>query len=306
MDEMTMLAELGRVPDADPQALADTRASLLAATRAGRPRLVRSGRLIAAAAAVVALGGGSLYAGLTLSTTNPTTTTTIECGPDTYIPTESGNPVADCYAALARSESQVPPLEGWITATGLAAVLPVGTAPPAGSHPLPAHFQVSAPIRFVTDALGDQAGPLATSCLTAQQATRYARSVLGVAGLGSWQVSVQGDGGTCPSYFAAVDAGSSAVDLQALGSSQGAGANNVGTRLDDELKEQLGATCAAAPDAVALAQRDAAALGIAADTMTVSNGGTVGAAPGCAAAFVEPAGFLDVVVWTAPVAPSAG
>lgn len=305
MDEMTLVAELGRTSDAEQVHLDDVRRVLLdAASERGTARR-RGSRLLAAAVAAVALGGGSLYAAVRLDASSPTTNTTIECGLDTYIPSESGNPVGDCYAAMARNGAPVPALEGWITPSGLVAVLPEAVEPPAGSRPLPAGFQISAPIRYVNDALGDQAGPLSAGCLSAQAATTYVEGVLGVAGLGSWHVSMTGDDAACPSYASALDPQTQTVSVSAFASSPGADAGNVGTTLDDELGRQLAATCTSAAAALGLASDDASKLGVPSSALSVSDGGTIGATPGCARAFVEPAGDLDVVIWVVPT-PSAG
>lgn len=296
MDELQMVTELADVPAPDASHVASVREALLAMARTdAHPR--RSGRILAAAAVVAAVGGGSVYAGLRLSAASPSTNTTIECGPDTYIPTESGNPVADCYAALARSEATVPPLVGWITPGGLVAVLPQSDPPPAGSRPLPAGFQVSAPIRYVNDALGDQAGPLSTGCLSPAEATSYAEGVLATAGLGSWHVSVTPSGSSCDAYVAVVDAGSSSVGLRGFASTPGSA--NVENELDQTLQGQLRSTCTSAASAMALARGDAQHLSIPSDALSVSDGGVIGTT-GCATAFVEPGGDVDVVVWTVP------
>jgi hypothetical protein len=297
MDEMTLVTELGRTVPAEQLHLDGVRSALLEAANERGTARHRTSRLLVAAVAAVALGGGSLYAAVRLSSSSPTTNTTIECGLDTYIPSESGNPVGDCYASMARTQSQVPPLEGWITPTGLVAVLPQSVGPPAGSRPLPSGFQISAPIRYLNDALGDQTGPLSTGCLSSQAATSYVDQVLNSAGLGTWQVALTGGGGACPAYAAAVDPGTTTVAVSAYASSPNAGAGNVGTTLENELGRQLAATCAPAATALALAKDDATQLGVPSSVLSVSDGGTIGSTAGCARAFVEPGGDLDVVVW---------
>jgi hypothetical protein len=314
MDELTVLTELGDVAVAEPAPLASARAQLVAEAR-GTPSVQGSrrrvpGRVLAAAAAFTLAGSGAAYAGIVLTQSSPSSNTTIECGYDTYIPTESGNPVADCHAALAREGGVVPPLIGWVSPTGLVVVLPRGDRPPAGSTPLPSAFEVSAGVRFVTDALGDQVGPFATGCLAPAAAVADVRSLLALAGLTEWSVSSPSAGGSasCLGYAGVVEPASQTVVLAASAASRAVG-GDPGSRLDARLRAQLedgpSASCLSSTQAIALAEQDAGDLGIAADALTVSDGGAVGsAARTCAEAFVVPAGFVDVIVWEVPAARS--
>jgi len=251
-------------------------------------------------AAAVVLTGGSVAAWAVVSSqTDPRTMTTIECGRDSYIPVETANPVIDCYAALAIQEATVPPLTGWITPTGLVAVLPTGVSPPTGSRPLPESFQVDAGIRYVNDALGDVAGPLQSGCLGPSAAIAYATSKLDFAGLRGIQVTVRpsSSASACPSYASILDTQRTSVELIPMGSWTSTEAKNVTIVLDQQLAHQLAATCASTSDAEALARSDAASLGIAANGLLLSDAGAIGRAPHCAAAFIEAGGSVDVVIW---------
>lgn len=307
---MDRLHELRHVEPPARAQLDDVRSQLLHEARgaAAAPRRARRRRRIAASAAALALvGGGSVAWASAQRSSTARTGTTIECGLDTFIPVESGNPVLDCHNALARQDPNVPQLRGWETPSGFVAVLPVGELPPPGSTPLPARFQVDAGIRYATDAFADTTGPLVTGCLTSRAAVTYASHQLAIAGLTGWRVVLQSPAGTapsCASYPAVVDASTSTVQMM-----QGAGSPRRGTdvasRLDDLLQSQMtdgpDAQCLGASAAVALAEHDARALGIDASAITVSDGGTIGASgPRCAAPFLVPAGYFDVVVWMAP------
>jgi hypothetical protein len=308
---MTLVRELGRVAEPAPETMADVRHVLLEATTSSavgrRPRRWLQHRALTAAAAVVLVSGSAL-AGYELTRTSPSTNTTIECGTDTYIPVTSGDPVADCHAALARDGGSVPPLAGWVTPTGLVVVLPRGQTPPTGATPLPSSFQVDAGVRFLTDALADQRSPLSTSCLSSDAAVAYAQRLLDLTGLLSWRVATPTDGGgsgSCATYAGFPDPSSDTVVLSGARVAAPPGApTDVGSRLDARLAAQLsastGGTCATTASAMALAERDASELGIAASTMSVSDAGRIGGGPTCARAFVDPAGFLDVLVWQVP------
>jgi hypothetical protein len=238
-------------------------------------------------------------------TTTPKTTTTIECGTDTFIPVETASPVADCREWLSSQGGTVPPLVGWITPRGLVAVLPDGVAPPADSTPLPSGFEVDAGVRFVTDALGDAAGPLAAGCLSPTAATQFAKGQLAIAGLTWWHVAVDTSRGatSCDAYAAIVNAPSATVVLDEYGASQGATSDPV-TRLEAELHAQLvsgpNAQCLTTRAASVTASRDAAALGIASDAVVISDAGRIGRGERCATPFVEPGGSVDVVLWQEP------
>lgn len=302
MDVMEQLYDVRNVPPVSEERLGAARARLVATTASSalpaRRRILHVPQKVLAMAAAVVLTGGSVAAWAVVSSqTDPHTTTTIECGQDTYIPVETGNPVLDCYAALANQEATVPPLTGWITPTGLVAVLPTSEAPPAGSRPLPVSFQVDAGIRYATDALGDAAGPLQSGCLDPSAATAYANSQLALAGLADFQVTVGSSSATCPSYIPILDPQRGSVQLIPTGSWTAAAARNVTVVLDQQLAHQLAGTCATTSDAEAFARSDAASLGISAQALLVSGAGAIGSAASCARAFVEPGGSVDVVIW---------
>lgn len=311
MDVMDQLQAIGEVTDVSEARLSATRALLVEASssprghEAGRPRAPR--RVLSMVAALAVVSGGSIAAWQLVSrTVDPSTTTTIECGQDTYVPVETADPVLACHDALARLGGTVPPLTGWVTPTGLIDVLPTGTTPPAGSTRLPSHFQVDTGVRFVTDALGDEVGPLATGCLSASAATSQVTSDLTLAGLPGWHVELSSGGTTftCPAYVSTVDASTRTVSLDAIqgGPVQGTAPD---VRLDELLHRQLAtgsdARCMSTADATALATRDAARLGIPTSALTVSDGGTLGASGStCATPFLVPGGFVDVVLWQTP------
>lgn len=304
MDILEQLHDVSAVPPVSEERLARLRARLAVASTASAPPVRRRflrvpQRVLAMVAAVVVTSGSVAAWAVVSSQTNPSTTTTIECGQDTYIPVETGNPILDCYSALANQEATVPPLIGWITPTGLVAVLPTGQAPPAGSRPLPASFQVDAGIRYATDALGDVAGPLMSGCLDPSAATAYATSQLAIAGLTRFQVTMRSSGtaSSCPSYFTYLDPQHQSADLIPEGSWSATSASNVTVVLDQELAKQLNGSCTTTSDAEALARSDAASLGIADQALLVSAAGAIGSSSSCATAFVEPGGAVDVVVW---------
>jgi hypothetical protein len=263
-------------------------------------------RVLMSAAAMALVGGGSAVAVAALArTTNPTTMTTIECGIDTYIPAETGNPVLDCYNAL-EEQGTVPPLTGWVTPTGLVQVLPTGDHPAVGSTPLPPGFQVDAGVRYITDSLGDAIGPLLSTCMTPSVARAYAEGQLSVAGLTGWHVRVNAPSGAsaCSGYAAVIEPRSTTILLQSTASSPTGDSGNVTIRLDVLLHAQMvsgpDAVCLSTSSAEAVASRDAASLGIASDTIVISDAGSVGTGPTCATPFVEPAGNVDVVLWQTP------
>ena len=317
MDVMNQLTAIGMAPTASQDRLDAVRRRLLEEAEASgpsRPRRFRvPQRALTAVAACALVGGGSVALWAAVSrTSNPVTNTTIECGADTFIPVESGNPVLDCYNALARQESVVPALVGWVTPSGLVAVLPKGDRPPTGSTPLPASFQVDPGIRYITDSLNDAVGPLELGCLSTSAATAYARSQLSIAALSSWRVTVgnwdgPGSSAPCWSYVGAIDASSETVVLAPMPASS-AQSDNLGVRLDLLLQSQLVTGPSArrldAAAAQTTASDDAERLGIASDAITISDAGPIGA-PGttCATPFVVPAGYYDVVLWLAPRTP---
>jgi hypothetical protein len=308
---MERLHELGRTEPPSAEQLGAIRDRLLVEARGHRSvpshRPHRRRRTVASIAALALVTTGSAaFAAARLSSSRASANTTIECGIDTYIPVESANPVLDCYDTLARSGGQVPPLTGWISTSGMVEVLPIGTRPSAGSVPLPARFQVDPGIRYVTDVLGDATGPLLEGCLAPPSAVAYVQGQLAIAALTGWTVSVQPATGSCDDYFAAIDAATSTVVLSgaAAPSSQGSG-GDVELRLARLLTSQMvvgaDARCLDAATAITTATHDATALGIASNVIGVSDGGVIGpAGPRCATPFVEPAGFVDVVIWMAP------
>ncbi len=308
---MDQLQAIGTVPDASEARLSATRALLVEAASSGRghePGRHRAPRrVLSMVAALAVVSGGSFAAWQLVSrTVDPSTMTTIECGADTYVPVETADPVLACHDALARLGGTVPPLTGWVTPSGLIDVLPTGATPPVGSTRLPSHFQVDTGVRFVTDALGDEVGPLATGCLSPSAATSQVASDLALAGLPGWHVALSSGTTTfaCPAYVGAVDASTRTVSLDAVrgGTVQGTAPD---VRLDELLHDQLvagtDARCASTADATALATRDAAHLGIPASALTVSDGGRLGASGStCATPFLVPGGFVDVVLWQTP------
>jgi len=312
MNVIEELRAVGVTAPPSPDTLDAVRVSILRAApeSATAPRYRRwlQHRVLTSVAAVALVGGGSVavWAALT-ATVNPKTATTIECGVDTFIPVETGNPVLACYEALAHQGGTVPPLVGWVTPTGLVEVLPSGQRPLAGSTPLPSGFQVDAGVRYATDSLGDASGPLQSGCLSSPSAIDFTQGQLAIAGLASWHVRVDAPNGStsCDAYTAVVEAQATTIVLESApnGSPQG-DAGNVTIRLDDELHAQLvsgpDAACLTTRAAEALASRDAASLGIPLDAVMISDAGMVGSGARCATPFVEPAGNVDVVLWQAP------
>ena len=188
------------------------------------------------AAATFLAGAGAAAWAVTWS--DPATSTTFECGADTYIPVESGNPVADCHAALARQEAVVPPLQGWLTSGGLVAVLPKGEAPPAGSTPLPSGFAVDRSVLYVSDVLADEAQPMATSCTTSATAAAFTRSELALADLVGWSVQVRassGASGACVGYSGYLEPSSRTAVLAPIAVTS---ASSVDAQLDERLRAQ--------------------------------------------------------------------
>ena len=315
MEVMDQLRAVGaKVPHASEERLEEVRRQLVEAGARShlserRRRLPQ--RALAAVAAVALVGGGSVAVwAIAFRTSNPVTNTTIECGPDTYINAEGASPVLDCYDALSAQGGNVPPLLGWITPGGMVAVLAKGDAPPRGSTPLPSSFQVSAGVRYATDALNDTVGPLQLGCLSASSATAYAAGQLAIAGLVEWRVDVGTPSGptesaSCTAYVGVIDAQAQEVVLQPGPGSLPQDNDNPEVRLDDLLHGQLvagsGAHCLDIAAAERLASSDAARVGIPSDEMLISDAGAIGAtARACATPFVEPAGDVDVVLWMAP------
>jgi hypothetical protein len=244
------------------------------------------------AAATFLAGAGAAAWAVTRS--DPTTATTIECGTDTFIPVQSGDPVVDCRNALAREETSVPPLEGWITPGGLVAVLPKGVAPPTGSTPLPSAFAVDSSVLYVSDVLGDEAQPIATTCTTSNAAVAFARSQLALAGLVGWVVQVQpstGQGGPCAGYSGYLDASSHTVVLTPMPVSS---PNSVDVRLDERLRTHQAAT---------LVRSDANELGLAPADYSVNVASTIGEnQTTCALVTIDPVGSIQATIWQVPQA----
>jgi len=309
MDVMDELRGVGATPPPRPATLAAVRTAILEEAREvetpRRRRWLQHPVLSSVAAVVLVSGGSAAVLAAVSHGTNPRTTTTIECGVDTFIPEETGSPILDCYQALAQQGGTVPPLVGWVTSTGLVAVLPSGQPPPDGSTPLPPGFQVDTGVRYLTDSLGDVAGPLLGGCLASPAAVQYADRQLAIAELSGWQIRVEGATAStgCTSYVAVIEAQGMTIDLQStpIGSSSG---GNVTVRLDERLHSQLvsgpQAACLSTAAARSLADRDAAELGLPSDEVIVSDGGSVGSGRGCATPFVEAGGGVDVVLWQVP------
>jgi hypothetical protein len=273
-----------------------------------RPRRHLSRRWMVSMAAFASMIGAGATA-WALSSDGPRTNTTIECGVDAYIPVESGNPILDCQHALAMQGSTVPPLAGWITPTGLVAVLPTSVAPPAGSTPLPRGFTEDRSVLFVNDVLNDVATPIATTCTSPADATAFAQRQLRLAGLGTWRVSVrQPDAGSsagCLSYFGSLDATNQEVVLIPW-TFTSAASDNPTVRLDVLLRDQLitpgTARCLSSAQAAALVEDDAARVGLPASQVAVSVAGRLGAGAECAIATLDPGGSTQVDIWEVPPA----
>ncbi len=279
----------------------------LAHRRDGSPPTLeapRCNRETAPLAAVPLLAGAGAAA-WAVTRNDPSASTTIECGTDTFIPVESGNPILDCHNALARQESVVPPLAGWITPTGLVAVLPTGEAPPPGSTPLPAAFAVDRSILYVGDVLDDEAQPIATTCTTSGAAAAFARAQLQLADLPGWSVQVRsstGSSGPCVGYSGFLDTSSHAAVLVPTPPSS---ASRLDVRLDERPRTQLvsgpSASCDTSSQAVALVGSDARQLGLAPSDYAVSVASTIGsAATTCALVTIDPGGSIQANVWQVP------
>ena len=301
MELLDELGAAGAVPSPPRALLRRTEHQLRALERTplrrGLPR-----RWIAAAVAVAGVAGaGSIAWAVTGADQSARFGTTIECGLNTYIPVESGDPIADCQSAMSRQGS-VPPLDGWLTPDGLVAVLPVGVSPPAGSTPLPAGFSFDKSILYVNDVLSDEASPIVTSCTTAAQAHQYAVSQLALAGLSGWDVQVDSTGaGSCAGYVGYLDTEDGTAVLQSVGIDTGQGSD---LRLDEALRAQLQGSpgaCATRDDAVADVEADAQHLGIPADSYQVNVAGAVGGGgPSCAIVTIDPGGSIEATVWLVP------
>jgi len=310
MNAFELLEHAGSVDPAPDDVMGRARRAIVtAATQSGgrRPwlgmRLLDShpGIRAAAAAAVLATGGVTVWAAVG-GHTNPRTNTTIECGYNTYIPVESGDPVVDCRNVLRRQDHQVPALSGWITPTGLVAVLPKSDRPPAGSVPLPKGFHENGSVLYLDDEMNDVAAPIATGCTSAANAKGFASKELGVAGLSGWVVKVRPGAGSCSIYVSLTDASSKTLTLipESYSSSP-----NVTVSLDKRLRSQLGsspdARCVAPADAAALVKLDARDLHIDARSVIVSQGGAIGTgSPKCSIATLDPAGGIEVTIWIVP------
>jgi hypothetical protein len=310
MNAFELLEHAGSVDPAGDDVMARARRAIVTAATQSDGRRPRVGaRLLdrhpgisaAAAAAVLVTGGVSVWAGVR-GHTNPRTNTTIECGYNTYIPVESGDPVLDCLNVLRRQDHQVPALAGWITPTGLVAVLPKSDRPPAGSVPLPKGFHENGAALYLDDEMNDVAAPIATGCTSAANAKGFASKQLGVAGLSGWVVKVRPGAGSCSIYVSLTDASSKTLTLipESYSSSP-----NVTVSLDKKLRSQLGsspdARCVAPADAAALVKQDARDLRIDARSVIVSEGGAIGTgSPKCSIATLDPAGGIEVTIWIVP------
>jgi hypothetical protein len=310
MNAFELLEHAGSVDPAGDEVMGRTRwAIATVASQSGvrRPRLgarlldSHRGISAAAAAAVLVTGGVSVWAAVG-GHTNPRTNTTIECGYNTYIPVESGDPILDCRNVLRRQDHHVPALAGWITPTGLVAVLPKLDRPPAGSVPLPAGFRENGSVLYLDDEMNDVAAPIATGCTSAASATGFASKELAVAGLSGWVVKVRPGAGSCSIYVSLTDASSKTLTLipESYSSSP-----NVTVSLDKRLRSQLGsspdARCVAPADAVAIVKQDARDFHIDVRNVIVSEGGAIGTgSPKCSIATLDPAGGIEVTIWIVP------
>lgn len=310
MNAFDLLEHAGNVDPARDDVMGRARRAIVtAATQSyGRRPWVRARPLdrhprisAAVAAAVLVTGGATVWAAVG-GHTNPRTNMTIECGYNTYIPVESGDPVLDCLNVLRRQDHPIPALAGWITPTGLIAVLPKSDRPPAGSVPLPKGFHESGAVLYLDDEMNDVATPIATGCTSAANATGFASKELGVAGLSGWVVKVRPDAGSCSIYVSLTDASSKTLTLipESYSSSP-----NVTVLLDKMLRSQLGsspdARCVAPAAAAALVKQDAQDLHIDARSVIVSQGGAIGTgSPKCSIATLDPAGGIEVTIWIVP------
>jgi hypothetical protein len=310
MNAFELLEQAGSVDPAGDDVMGRTRRAIVAAATQsdGRRRWVGArlldshpGISAAAAAAVFATSGFTVWAAVG-GHTNPRTNTTIECGYNSYIPVESGDPVLDCRNVLRRQDHKVPPLSGWITPTGLVAVLPKSDRPPAGSVPLPNGFHENGSELYLDDEMNDVAAPIATGCTSVANATGFASKELRVAGLSGWVVKVRPGAGSCSIYVSLTDASSKTLTLipEPYSSSP-----NVTVSLDKKLRSQLGSSpnahCAAPADAVALVKQDARDLRIDTRSVIVSEGGAIGTgSPKCSIATLDPAGGIEVTIWIVP------
>ncbi|HEV3212055.1 MAG TPA: hypothetical protein VGZ03_01530 [Acidimicrobiales bacterium] len=314
MDLYEALREARTTPDPEPSVLEHARRQLVAESRrARRYRSYRGARRWVASLTGVTLLAGGGAAAWAITRGDPQTGTTIECGPSTFIPVQSGNPVLDCRNALAHLESTVPRLAGWITPTGLVAVLPWGQRPPAGSRPLPANFEVSRSILFVGDVLNDEAQPTVSDCTTASSAVAFAYAQLRVAGLGGWTVQVraeQSSGVGCTGYTGYLDPSTATAFLVPVSLSTAA-RPGVDVRLDGLLRAQLvsgpSARCDTSAQAATLVTEDAVGLGLAPSQLSVSVAGAVAStSPTCAIVTIDPGGSIEAVVWQVPASSRAG
>lgn len=311
MNALELLERSGSVEPASESTVDTARrrlASQCAGAAAEHRRLARfagGGRRLGAVAAAAVVASGALTAWAVTNETNPRTNTTIECGYNTYIPVESGNPLLDCHNALAEQGSRVPPLVGWITSTGLVAVLPAGEKPPQGSIPLPKGFRERSSVLFVNDITNDVAQPTASTCTTGGHAEQFGERVLALAGLVGWQVRIRPASGSCLGYTGLVEPSSRTLTLIAASIAPSSGDDNPSLALDRRLRRQLGtsphARCVSPSGATALADRDAAAVGIAKDAMIISQAGQIGVgSPRCAIATLDAGGGTDVTIWVVP------
>jgi hypothetical protein len=326
MDLLQLLEEAGATAPPSRECAEHVRSQLLAAARvpAHAPaktsprRRGRTRRWVApfAACAVVLTSA----AAIALNHSNPRTTLTIECGTASYIPSESGDPIADCRQALVHQGMHVSTLVGWITPTGLVAVFPKGQEPPPGSTPLPVGFRQDRSVLFVNDMLNDTVSPLATQCNRANEAVAYASRYLDIAGLLDWKVKVRhpsnAESANCLGYFGLTDAPSRTVTLIPQPAPNLTGTNKViydanpGVRLDRLLHTQLldlsGPHCMTLANAAALAERDAHLLAIPTADVTITQAGSIeSSGPTCAVPAIDPAGALEVALWAVPPSTSS-
>lgn len=325
MDLSQLLEDTRSTTPPSERCLDAVRAQLLAAAASAKPvapRRRRTGRRLALALAVGVLVVAGVAAGwAAFGTASPRTTFTIECGVDTFIPSQTGDPIADCRAAMAQQEKDVPTLVGWITSTGIVAVLPRGVAPPAGSTPLPAGFRQDRSQLFASQMLADMVSPLAVGCLSQDDAVAYARRQLGVAGLVDWTVKVRPPTGAaqtarCLAYLPDLAASDRAVTLipsaasYLVGTAKATYEASPPIKLDLLLHSQLaqtaGPNCLSVAAAAALAASDAHKLGIPDDELSVTQAGAIAPGSSCAVAAMDPGGGIGGDIWAVPQSTPAG
>lgn len=322
MDIFQLLEEARPTEPPPAEHLAAVREQLLTVTarppvpKARRVRRHRLRWVAALVAAALAAGGGIAWA--TTHQTPRTPQNAIACGSlNSFIGSQTGNPVADCRTALDRLEPTVPPLTGWVLPSGEIAVLPTTEAPPSGSTPLPSDFSQNRAVLFVTEMLMDIQSPVTTTCTTTDQAAAYVRWVLGTAGLTGWSVVVTADpaascnvyGGNAPTVK--VDTTTETVTLygrplQKSPSRTTWPVEKLARMIHGQLSTTEGPSCLSLSAASALLEQDAAEIGIPSNTrLSVSQAGTIGTMTStCAVATFLPSPSNPVDLWAVP-APSA-